>query len=333
VQADHIIFQVRAGANPNALITSGNKLSTICDRHMPGVIEFNAADGTPLHHAILHNDLDTVNILISHGADCMIEDSEHISALLLSACLHCSEILERLLDVSKVDVSKVDVKTWYDYYGNYLVYSVLDGKWDDLRMAVHTTAFYNQAERTLSLLHASGVNWDDLCVGWNLPALHFAALRSHVNIMALLLKMGLKYQIDMPSSVAFPLHTAIQSGDEYKLILLLDYGASANLKIAGSGESCLHLCVRIAFQDTFFLETLLKYGAEVDAQSNRGETPYCTAVARKHFEAADLLLKMGASPNVVDYKAGLFSLSHVFRFPLTQCVEYNRPWNRPHILR
>jgi hypothetical protein len=151
--------------------------------------------------------------------------------------------------------------------------------------------------------------------------------------MALLLKMGLKYQIDMPSSAAFPLHTAIQSGDEYKLILLLDYGASANLKIAGSEESCLHHCVRTAFQDTFFLETLLKYGAEVDAQDNRGETPYCTAVARKQFEAADLLLKMGASPNIVDYRAGLFSLSHIFRFPLTQCVEYNRPWNRPHILR
>jgi ankyrin repeat protein len=294
-QYDIAAEAMRGGADPNALISAGEDLSLL--PRTPATTVLYVANGAPLHHAILHNDLAAVKILLSHGANCLIENSEFVSALGLSASLHCSEILDHLLETNDVDVAK-----WYDHYGNNLVHAALDDKWDELRMFVHISDYFTQAEKTLSVLRQKGADWEKLSQAWQIPAPHFATLKSSVNILSLLLKSGLKYQIDMPSSISLPLHTAIKRGDEHKSILLLENGANVHLQAEGTGDSCLHLCIKTAFEDAFFVETLVKYNAEVDAVNHAGETPFCLAVARKQFKTATLLLKLGADVNHVDYE-------------------------------
>lgn len=296
-QGDIAAEAMRGGADPNALISAGEALTLICKLRIPNTLAFYNANGTPLHHAILHNSIAAVKVLLSHGADCLIENSEFVSALGLSASLHCSEILEQLLETNGLDVAK-----WYDHYGNSLVHAALDDKWDELRMAVHISDYFSQTERTLLVLRQRGADWEKLSERLQVPALHFATLVSSVNILSLLLKSGLKYQVDMPSSISLPLHTAIKRGDEHKFVLLLENGANIHLRAEGTGDSCLHLCIKTAFSDAFFVETLVKYNAEVDAVNNAGETPFCVAVARKQFKTATLLLKLGADLNHVDYE-------------------------------
>jgi hypothetical protein len=151
-QYDIAAEAMRGGADPNALISAGEDLSLL--PRTPATTVLYVANGAPLHHAILHNDLASAKILLSHGANCLIENSELVSALGLSASLHCSEILDHLLETNDVDVAK-----WYDHYGNNLVHAALDDKWDELRMFVHISDYFSQAEKTLSVLRQKGAYW------------------------------------------------------------------------------------------------------------------------------------------------------------------------------
>lgn len=290
IPSEHTRFAaelLRAGASVNAMITSGLNIRKIISSDY---IKISFASGTPLHHAIMYNDLSAVETLLFSGADALLKNEEHLSPIELAASLHCPEILEALINATKLDVA-----SWKDHFGNSLVYAALDGQWNMFRRSLHLNNHYPRAQQTLTLLQEKGADWNDLCFAFEVPALHFACRYSSVNIVSLLLDLGYSYQINtIGVSLTLSLFTAITRGDEHMFLLLLDHGADAKVRHPTTGDSCLHVCIDADFTDTFFIDVLLQHGADIDATNKAGRTPFFEAVASKQFHAATFLLSRGA---------------------------------------
>jgi ankyrin repeat protein len=150
-------------------------------------------------------------------------------------------------------------------------------------------------------LHERGARFDKLSTGWAIKALPFAALRSSANITSLLLQSYVKDQLNAGGSLSVPLHSAILTGNEYMFMLLLDHGADVQTVDPASGYTALHLCIKARYTDTFFIETLVKRGLDVDVEDHDGITAFCLAVANKQFKSASTLLKLGANKEHKDH--------------------------------
>jgi ankyrin repeat protein len=285
---------LEAGANPNSTITLGWKIRGTSSATYPQV---SMVHGAPLHHAILNNSLSTVEVLLSCGADVLLEDSGYLTPLALAASVHCPEILDVLIQSANTNVA-----TWVDHYGNSLAFAALDGEWNMLRMHLHLTNYYHCAEKTLKVLHDRGADWNVVSTRFSVPALRFASFYSSGFIVSQLLQMGLGSQInqDHQATITWPLHQAILRGDEHIFMLLIDNGADIHVRAHPTGDSCLHACVRTEFDDHFFLDVLLEHGAEIDGVDQNGRTAFYEAVVRRQFRTATYLLSRGANPGHKD---------------------------------
>jgi len=286
---------VEAGANPNANIETGVAIRRTSSAIFPQTLLFC---GTPLHHAVLNTSLDLVTALVSCGANGLQEDSDYLTPLALAASAHCSEILEALIQSTKVDVG-----AWKDHFGNSLVYAALDGEWNLLRMYLHLDDYYQCADQTLTALQIHGADWDDISSRYTVPALRFASMYSSSFMVSRLLEKGLQAQINLDVvSIPPPLHQAILRGDEHTFVLLIDRGADVHIRSGSSGDSCLHACIRADFDDHFFIEVLLDCGADIDTVNNNGRTAFYEAVIRKQFQTPTYLLSRGANPEHKDVR-------------------------------
>ena len=64
------------------------------------------------------------------------------------------------------------------------------------------------------------------------------------------------------------------------------------------GASAQHSLYAAAYnRDVAAIRLLVRYGADIEESSGRGETPFLGAVGWSHFEAAEALLKCGANVN------------------------------------
>lgn len=260
----------------------------------PLLILTSEISGSPLHLAVLENNLSAVQILLKLGADPLLNNREFISPLSLAANLNCSEILELFLDSTGADVGK-----WTDHHGNRLVLSALNVTWNLRRITLHCSTYFSQMRATLSLLEKRGADFDKICVGWSVSALHFAVSNCPTNTVLLLLELGLKHLVnkDCPEDGArTPLMRAISDANEQTFLLLLDYGADPKA-VTVLGETALHFCALTGHDHEFFAEALIRRGADVDAVDNIGRTPLLIAVGRRRFQVASALLKAGANQN------------------------------------
>ncbi len=94
--------------------------------------------------------------------------------------------------------------------------------------------------------------------------------------------------------------------------MLIDAGASPNDKNLLNQETPLHQakCQRP-------IEILVAYGADLEARNSIGRTPLHEAVADLRFEAVEVLLACGASPNVRDTEGRTADLAHVLEIAAT----------------
>ncbi|KAM5341775.1 hypothetical protein ACJ41O_014806 [Fusarium nematophilum] len=230
---------VAAGANPNGYHSGLGARDIV----IPGHTEISSVSGSPLHHAVLHNDLGAVKTLIECGSTPLMANSkgnEFLTPLALAAALHCPETLKMLLDASDIR----DISKWCDHFGNNLVCAALDSQWNTLRMGIHCGDFYAKTKETLKMLWDLRADFEDISFGWMLPALHYACKMASVNVVALLLEMGLRHQINKTdSAIHLPLHQALETGNEHLVLLLLDQGA--DISIHGRDDSyCLHQAIK-----------------------------------------------------------------------------------------
>lgn len=93
---------------------------------------------------------------------------------------------------------------------------------------------------------------------------------------------------------------AIWEGDFELAKQLIKDGANVNEEdqrpVIGDGMTALHYAA--FWNDTELIQTLVKYGAYVNAQTTNGQTPLYWASNNGNFDSVNTLLKLNADPNI-----------------------------------
>ena len=138
-----------------------------------------------------------------------------------------------------------------------------------------------------------------------LTALHWAAMRSNVELTETLIYAGANLEAVTRLGQHTPLHVASKSGQETVVKALLTAGSSPHA-LTSSGVTALHLAARAGNAEA--VVALLDAGADVNAQeSNWGQTPLMFAAASNRLGPVNVLMERGAdletSTRVVDLPA------------------------------
>jgi ankyrin repeat protein len=90
-----------------------------------------------------------------------------------------------------------------------------------------------------------------------------------------------------------PLIAAVLDGNIPLTQILLQYGAQANTQEEENGDTALHLA---SFNrgDPHLAELLIRYGANIEARNNEGDTPLISAVLQQNVPFVEVLLQHGA---------------------------------------
>jgi len=114
-----------------------------------------------------------------------------------------------------------------------------------------------------------------------------------------------------------PLHLAVKQGNSDMVQILLESGAEVDIVETDSGCTSLHYAASLGHVD--LCESLVRYGANPDAQTARLETPLHLAVSRGHPEVVALLLKYHARLDIRD-KNGMTPLQQAEKFKKREIV-------------
>jgi ankyrin repeat protein len=129
------------------------------------------------------------------------------------------------------------------------------------------------------------------------PALLVASLAGRPQVVALLLDRGCDIEIRNKGGLT-ALHAAAYGGNIETVKLLVAKGADVNDAKNFYHMSPLHAAAEEGHADVVAL--LLAQKAEIEAKERNGYTPLTQAGWRSHWDAADLLLKAGATCQKAD---------------------------------
>jgi len=121
--------------------------------------------------------------------------------------------------------------------------------------------------------------------------LHLAALGGHLAVVRLLIEKGASMEATTRNGMT-PLHVAAYRGQADVAEFLLEKGANPNAR--GEDWTPLHLAAEESGDSAETVEVLLRYGGEVDARLDDGQTPLMCAAYRGNPEAVRVLLDAGA---------------------------------------
>jgi ankyrin repeat protein len=114
-----------------------------------------------------------------------------------------------------------------------------------------------------------------------------------------------------------PLHLAVKQGNSDVVQLLLENEAEVDVVETDSGCTSLHYAASLGHVD--LCESLVRYGANPDAQTARLETPLHLAVSRGHPDVVALLLKFHARLDIRD-KDGMTPLQQAEKLKKREIV-------------
>jgi len=198
----------------------------------------NQADAkgtTPLHKAIIQNCLETVHLLVEHGANVNARDQENRTPLLL-AVQNNIDVVEYLLN-NGADPDASDKNNW---------------------SALHYAARKDDVKTAQSLIKM-GAN-KALYTNQDLTPLHIAAMNGSLQVMDILLKSGVDVNISN-SRLQTPLDFAALKNKRDAVNMLLAAGANPNVK-DNLGNTTLH---KALLQEHYAIaEMLIKAGARLD---------------------------------------------------------------------
>ena len=125
---------------------------------------------------------------------------------------------------------------------------------------------------------------------YGLTALNVAALRGHINVVALLLSK--EARVDSRDSEGFtPLLRAAQQGYTEVCELLLNKGKADSEETEANGQTALKLAATNGHASTVAM--LLLQGAKVDTRDQKGITPFLASAHYGHTAVCELLLETG----------------------------------------
>jgi ankyrin repeat protein len=228
---------------------------------------------TPLHRAAQDGNVQTVQLLLAHGADVNARNMYNgQSPLHLAAANENVSVLALLLARgAEVDARMAlaliptdDVK----YLLTPLHLAVLAGRIEATKLLLAASAKVN--ERIQTEENATPLSTDMYAGDFN----RLTELGSLADCA--------------------PLHLAALIGRREVVEILLAQGAQVNM-VDTSGRTPLHFSL-LWNNNVTVAEQLLSYGATVDARDGNGETPLQTALLKRRKSIAELLLVYGADP-------------------------------------
>ncbi len=132
--------------------------------------------------------------------------------------------------------------------------------------------------------------------------LHRAVGNNHLEAMKLLLQLGAKVDAMASDSFSFPVvhHSLIQRRGRDVVEILLNAGASTNLRDSEYGMTALHVAANAKAVEKNLVSFLVERGADLNAMDKKGQTALHHAVGFGRFETAQSLIDLGADINAVD---------------------------------
>ncbi|XP_075684342.1 transient receptor potential cation channel subfamily A member 1 isoform X2 [Rhinoderma darwinii] len=248
----------------------------------------NALDNkgsTPLHWSVQKNQVDSVKVLLSRGANPNILNYYRMSPIHLAIHLHHNCIVEALLDNSTTDVN-------------------LEG---DLGNTPIMQACYKDNSEALVMLFNHGAK---LCKRNKIGCfpIHMTAFAGSVKCMDLILKKGKEFGFSIEDHINFtdnekssPLHVAVQNGRLEIVKACIGYGAKIDLKQIDNATPLHFAATQGATEIVKFMVTSYTGDKKVvDLPDGNSETPLHKSSLFDHVDLAQYLISMGANIDSVD---------------------------------
>lgn len=277
-------------------------------------IKASNAQGTrPLQYAVLHGRLDIARWLLENGGDVYATDNQGASSVHTAVSAGHTDIINLLLDHRPYR----DVK---DQQGFGPVHYVQSERSDILRLLIgagasvdthdgngHTPLFdavIRGDERRVALFANHGANLDaKQPYRFNRPLLEspewtpiqVAAIMGHLGVLKVLIEKGVDINEKNSQYERNILHLAAREGKHEIVQYLIETGMNFEER-DGNSATATHLAAvsRVSGCD-IALGHLLKAGAEIEAQSNRGRTPLYYAAKLGNVTQTKMLLDAGAN--------------------------------------
>ncbi|XP_069813573.1 transient receptor potential cation channel subfamily A member 1 isoform X1 [Dendropsophus ebraccatus] len=249
----------------------------------------NAVDNkgnTPLHWSVQKNQVDSVKVLLSRGANPNLLNYYRMSPLHMAIYLHYNHIVEALLDCSATNVN-------------------LEG---DLENTPIMQACYKDNSEALVMLFNHGAK---LCKRNKIGCfpIHMTAFAGSLKCMDLILKKGEEFGFSIEDHINFtdnekssPLHVAVQNGRLEIVKACISYGAKIDLKQVIDNATPLHFAATQGATEIvkFMIASYTGENNILDLPDGNNETPLHKSCLFDHVELADYLLSMGANIDSVD---------------------------------
>ena len=262
---------------------------------------------SPLLVAIRNDDIDTLNVLIKHGAnpnsiprhsggrrtplmESVLKDNKEIMVALLNANARINEVTEingnNALILATVHGSIECLKTLLERGSN------VDQQNNNGETALTMAAKFGSVEIIEVLLqHNASIDAQDFC---KRTALMHAAITNHVDCVKLLIASGARLDITDNLNCDALMHSLTHHEDDKCPLLLIRSGSSLH-NVSRSGFTPLQMCVsryRIPI-----IKEMIKYGVNVN-QCTFSHTALWLATDECFEECVKILLNANASPNI-----------------------------------
>ena len=237
---------------------------------------------TALHLAAFHGAVDTVDLLLGHGADPLSPNSEGDSPLLLAAHTGSSAVFFQLLSAIVASQSvAVHVAMPAADAAVAEAISPTPGPRDSPALAQHASIC---SAMTVSA-SVCDVVWRALCMASSegMHCLLYAAESAHADLVDFILELARRVDNHSSGSSANARNSSVQS-----LVNLCNISASSALHFAISASS------------TQIVDALIGAGADVNARTEDGFSALLLAVQEGNAAIVAALLAGGADPNARD---------------------------------
>ncbi|XP_077126764.1 transient receptor potential cation channel subfamily A member 1 [Ranitomeya variabilis] len=240
---------------------------------------------TPLHWAVFKNQVDSVKVLLSRGANPNILNYYRMSPLHMAIQMHHNNIVEALLDNTTTNVN-------------------LEG---DLGNTPIMQACYKENPEALLMLLNHGAK---LCKRNKIGCfpIHMSVFTGSLKCMELVLKKGEEFGFSIEDHINFtdnekssPLHVAVQNGRLEVVKACIGYGAKIDRKQIDNATPLHFAATQGATEIVKFMVS--SYTGEnniLDLPDGNKETPLHKSCLFDHVELAQYLISMGANVDSVD---------------------------------